>query len=144
MEWWYWVILGAVLFGAEIFAIEAQFYLVFIGLSAILVGLLGWTGLDLPVWGQWATFGALSLTSMFSFRKTLYEKVHGNQPGYPEGMAGSYLTLDSPIEAGQTGRVSFRGTKWTVVNEGSVPLDSGARVQIQRSEGLTLYVGTKA
>lgn len=144
MEWWYWVILGAVLFGAEIFAIEAQFYLVFIGISAAIVGLLGWLGLDLPVWAQWATFGVLSLISMFSFRKALHAKVHSNQPGYPEGMSGSYLTLENPIDAGQTGRVSFRGTNWTVINEGSVTLDSGSRVQIQRSEGLTLYVGTNA
>ena len=144
MEWWYWVILGAVLFGAEIFAIEAQFYLVFIGLSAVVVGLLGWTGLDLPIWAQWGTFGTLSLISMFTFRKTLHEKVHGNQPGYPEGVAGTFLTLDNPIDAGKTGRVSFRGTNWTVVNEGSAMLESGSRVRIQRSEGLTLYVGSDA
>ena len=35
------MILGAVLFGAELFAVDAQFYLVFLGLSAAIVGLAG-------------------------------------------------------------------------------------------------------
>ena len=144
MEWWYWIILGAVLFGAEIFAIEAQFYLVFIGISAAIVGLLGWLGLDLAFWAQWALFGVLSLASMFSFRKALHSKVHGNTPGFREGLAGDHLILDNDIDAGQTDRVSFRGTKWTVINEGSATLKSGTRVLIERSEGLTLYVGTAA
>ena len=144
MEWWYWVILGAVLFSAEIFAIEAQFYLVFIGLSAAIVGLLGWLGLDLPIWAQWTTFGVLSLISMFSFRKTLHQKIHGNQPDYKVGVAGEFITLGDAIAAGETGRVSFRGTDWTVINAGSTVIDSGARVRIDRSEGLTLYVGTDA
>ena len=34
MTWWAWMILGAVLLGAELFAVDAQFYLVFLGVSA--------------------------------------------------------------------------------------------------------------
>lgn len=144
MEWWHWIVLGSILFAAEIFAIEAQFYLVFAGLSAVLVGLLGLTPVDLPSWGQWAVFGLLSLVSMFSLRKTLHEKIHGNTPGYRVGLAGETLTIETPIDAGKSGRVSFRGTDWTVVNEGITSINSGERVQIERSEGLTLYVGTNA
>ena len=39
MEWWHWMVLGAVVLGAELMFVDAQFYLVFIGLSAALVGL---------------------------------------------------------------------------------------------------------
>ena len=39
MTWWGWMVLGAVLFGAELFAVDAQFFLVFLGLSAAIVGL---------------------------------------------------------------------------------------------------------
>ena len=35
MTWWGWMILGAVLFGAELFAVDAQFYVVFLGVSVI-------------------------------------------------------------------------------------------------------------
>ena len=48
MTWWAWMILGAVLFGAELFAIDAQFYLVFLGLSAAIVGLMSLVGIAMP------------------------------------------------------------------------------------------------
>ena len=33
MTWWSWMVLGAVLLGVELFAIDAQFYLVFLGIA---------------------------------------------------------------------------------------------------------------
>ena len=39
MTWWGWIIAGAILLGAELTFVNAQFYLVFIGSAAILVGL---------------------------------------------------------------------------------------------------------
>ena len=47
------MVLGVFLLGAEI-AVDAEFYLVFLGLSAIAIGLLGITPIALPIWGQWA------------------------------------------------------------------------------------------
>ena len=44
MTWWTWMILGGVLLGAELLAIDAQFYLVFLGISSALVGLAGMLG----------------------------------------------------------------------------------------------------
>jgi membrane protein implicated in regulation of membrane protease activity len=40
MPWWGWIIVGALLMGAELFVIDAQFYLVFLGVSAIAVGVI--------------------------------------------------------------------------------------------------------
>ena len=45
MTWWSWMILGAVLLGAELFAVDAQFYLVFLGVSAAIVGLASLAGI---------------------------------------------------------------------------------------------------
>ncbi len=61
MPWWGWIIIGVVLLCAELFAIDAQFYLVFIGIGAVIVGLGQLLGLDLPMWGQWLLFAALSI-----------------------------------------------------------------------------------
>ena len=66
MTWWGWMVLGAVLLGAELFAIDAQFYMVFLGVSAALVGLAGLLGLAMPEWAQWMAFAALSLISFFN------------------------------------------------------------------------------
>ena len=41
MPWWGWFVLAAALLSFELFVIDAQFYLVFLGVSAALVGLLG-------------------------------------------------------------------------------------------------------
>jgi len=140
MTWWAWMILGAVLLGAELTLIDAQFYLVFLGISAVLVGALSGLGIAMPEWGQWLLFASLSLISMFSFRKMLYEKIRGNVPGFRAGLAGESLVITEDLEVGQTTRASFRGTNWTVVNEGSGSMSQGDRVRIRRSEGLTLYV----
>lgn len=144
MTWWAWMILGAVLFGAELVAIDAQFYLVFLGLSAALVGLLSLLGLTIPEWGQWLIFAGLALLSMFTFRKALYEKIRGDVPGFRDSLAGDFVLLPEGLGAGQTTRTSFRGSTWTVVNEGASDIGTGQRAAINRSEGLTLFVGSVA
>jgi membrane protein implicated in regulation of membrane protease activity len=128
------------LFGAELIAIDAQFYLVFLGISAAFVGVLSLLGIAMPEWVQWLVFAALALISMFTFRKTLYEKIRGNVVGFREGVAGEIVEIPEDLGAGKTVRTSFRGSTWTVVNEGSGPISRGERVRIVRTEGLTLYV----
>jgi membrane protein implicated in regulation of membrane protease activity len=142
MTWWAWIILGAVLFGAELVAIDAQFYLVFLGLSAALVGLLSLFGLPMPEWGEWLIFAALALISMFTFRKALYEKIRGDVPGFKADLTGNFVELPQGLEPGKSTRTGFRGSTWTVVNEGAEPIAAGQRAPIVRSEGLTLYVST--
>lgn len=140
MEWWAWMVLGSLLFATEMLIIDAAFYLVFIGLSAIIVGFLGWLGLDLAPYIQWLIFGSLSLISMVTFRRQIYDKVHANQPGYRAGVSGDFVVLNNNLPAGATDRVRFRGTDWTVINEGSTEIASGTRIEIARTEGLTLFV----
>ena len=142
MTWWAWMILGAVLFGAELVAIDAQFFLVFLGLSAAVVGLLSLFGLSLPEWGEWLIFAALSLVSMFTFRKALYEKIRGDVPGFRGGVEGNFVEVPANLDPGQSTRAGFRGSTWTVVNDGQESIAGGMRARIVRSEGLTLYVST--
>jgi hypothetical protein len=134
------MILGIVLFGAEIVAIDAQFFLVFIGLSAAAVGLLGLAGVVMPEWLEWLLFASLSLISMFTFRRTLYERIRGNVPGFKEGVEGEFIVVPSDLAVGAHGRASLRGVDWTIVNGGSSAITAGSRVRVVRNEGLTLYV----
>lgn len=144
MTWWAWMILGAVLFGAEMLAIDAQFYLVFLGLSAALVGVLDLAGVSMPEWLQWLLFAGLSLVSMFTFRKSLYNKIRGNVPGFKEGIAGEYVVVSADLDAGAQGRTQFRGTDWTIVNGGVEQIAAGSRAKVVRTEGLTLFVSADA
>lgn len=142
MTWWGWMILGALLFGSEILAIDAQFFLVFLGLSAILVGLADLVGIAMPEWVQWLVFASLSLISMFTFRKSLYEKIRGNVPGFKEGVEGEFVRIDDELEPGKDARTQFRGTDWTVLNVGSGPISAGSKARVVKADGLTLHVSS--
>jgi membrane protein implicated in regulation of membrane protease activity len=144
MTWWAWLILGAVLFGAEMIAIDAQFYLVFLGLSAGLVGFAGLVGIHMPEWLQWMVFAALSLIAMFTFRRSLYDRIRGGAPGFHDSVDGEFLVVPQDLAAGSHGRASFRGSDWTVVNDGTSKITGGSRAKITRSDGLTLYVNADA
>lgn len=140
MAWWSWMVLGALLLGAELFAIDAQFYLVFLGISAALVGLASLVGIAMPEWAEWLAFATLALISFFTFRKSLYEKLHGGLTGYRDSLSGETLKIDQDLAAGAEARVEYRGTKWTARNVGDVAIASGARVVVVKAEGLTLHV----
>ena len=140
MAWWSWMVLGAVLLGAELFAIDAQFYLVFLGISAALVGLASLLGIVMPEWAQWLAFATLSLASFFTFRKSLYEKLHGGLVGYRSSLSGESIVIDQDLAAGAEARVEYRGTKWTARNVGSGAIASGDRAIVVKAEGLTLHV----
>jgi membrane protein implicated in regulation of membrane protease activity len=140
MTWWGWMIIGALLFGAELFAIDAQFYLVFLGLSAALVGLLGLAGVEIQQWSQWMLFAALSLISMVTFRKALYNKIRGKTPDYKEGVNGEFVEIKSDLAPGNTSSIELRGSVWKARNVGTSTIAAGTKVKILETEGLTLHV----
>jgi membrane protein implicated in regulation of membrane protease activity len=140
VPWWGWVIVGAILLGSELMLVDAQFYLVFLGVAAIIVGLAGLVGYGGPAWGQWLAFGALSVFFMAAFRGRLYQKLRGNAPGYEENTVGQVLTLAEGLAPGAETRVEFRGTSWRVQNTAQVAIAPGGRARIERAVGLTLHV----
>jgi len=140
MSWWGWVIGGAVLLGAELAFVDAQFYLVFIGSAALIVGLLTGAVPTLSVWAQWAIFAVLAIVSMVTFRSRIYDRLRGHPPTVRTGPAGGVLTLPVALEPGQSCQAEHNGTFWTVRNEASVAIASGARARIVSVQGLTLTV----
>lgn len=140
MTWWAWMILAAVLLAAELFAVDAQFYLVFLGVSAAVVGLATLFGVVMPEWGQWLTFAIVSLSFFLTFRKALYEKIRGGGQGYEDPISGATLKLAEDLEPGQNGRTQYRGTEWTIRNVGDGVISAGARARVVNVDGLTLHV----
>ena len=140
MAWWAWMIFGVVLLSAELLAIDAQFYLVFLGVSAILVGLAGIAGPDLPLWVEWLSFAALSVLMMFTLRRQLYEKVRGRALGTVESDVGGRLALAQELAPGKSCRTEYRGASWTAVNVGAQPIAAGSEARIESVDGLTLRV----
>ncbi|HSG59018.1 MAG TPA: NfeD family protein [Woeseiaceae bacterium] len=142
MTWWSWMILGAVLLCAELFAVDAQFYLVFLGLSAAIVGFAALFGISDPAWGQWLAFAVLSLFFFFTFRRTLYQKIRAGGEVYRDSIAGDSVRILDDLEPGSDGRTEYRGSKWTVRNVGSESIPGGSRATVVKVEGLTLHVST--
>ena len=140
MLWWHWMILGSVILGAELFAIDAQFYLVFLGLSAALVGIADLVGIEMSEWVQWTTFAVLSLVSFFTFRKSLYVKIRGGAAGFRATISGETVNIVEELAAGSETRTEFRGTKWTVRNTGSAAISAGSRAKVVKVDGLTLHI----
>jgi membrane protein implicated in regulation of membrane protease activity len=144
MPWWGWIVVGALLLGAEIL-VPTDFWLVFIGLAAIAVGLVA-TLAPLPAAAQWALFGLLAAVSVLFFRRF----VRGRFPSRaPDGRADDTLVGEAgrALEAlapGALGRVELRGSTWSARNGDAAAIEPGARVRVERVEGLTLHVRREA
>ena len=139
MSWWGWVIAGAILLGAELSFVSAQFYLVFIGSAAILVG-LATLALPLAEWLQWALFAVLAIVSMVAFRSRIYQRFRGTLPALDTGPKGGLITLPVALAAGDSCQAEYGGTFWTVRNDGGTTLLAGSRARIVRVQNLTLLV----
>ncbi len=142
MPWWGWIIFGAVLLGSELLIVDAGFYLVFIGIAAASTGLVELSGIGLEPWVQWILFSVIALVLMVLFRKKLYAKLRGSGIGYETGPKGEIVTVEQALQPGETGRLAYRGTEWTVVNNSDQAFEQGQHVQISSVDGLTLKLDT--
>lgn len=97
---------GAILLGAELGFVNAQFYLVFIGAAALVVGLASAAFPGLAPDAQWALFAILAVLSMVMFRSRLYRRLRGQGPAVKWGPAGGVLTLPEALDPGSTARSS--------------------------------------
>jgi membrane protein implicated in regulation of membrane protease activity len=139
MTWWGWIIVGAILLGAELTFVNAQFYLVFVGTAAILAGLVTATT-AIATWAQWALFAVVAIVSMVMFRSRIYHKFRGVLPTVNTGPTGGLITLQVTLAAGESCQAEYRGTFWTVRNDSDVPIPSGSRARITSVRDLTLLV----
>ena len=141
MPWWGWIIVGAVLLGAEMFVVDAQFYLVFLGIAAALVGLAGLAGVAMPEWAQWLAFAVLSVVSMLAFRRRLYAKLRRPGGDVDERLTlGDRIRLPGGLAPGETGRVDYRGTSWSARNTGDAAIAPGDEAEIVEVDRFTLKV----
>ena len=140
MAWWAWCIFGFVLLGLELLAIDAQFYLVFTGVAAIVVGVLGLIGIPLPDWAQWIAFGVLALIAMFTIRRQIYEKLLSKPGGKVNSDLHQHVVVGQALEPGKSCRIEYRGTGWTAINVGKDSIPAGGEARIESIDGLTLHV----
>lgn len=139
MQWWGWIVVGALLLSSELF-VPTDFFLVFLGVAALIVGGVGLAGLDAPIWGQWLLFGALSLVLLVAVRGRLKRRLPAGDPGVDDTLVGEIALIHKHLDAGATGFAELRGSQWTARNADPTPLEPGTRVRVERVEGLVLHV----
>jgi len=140
MQTWAWIAVGAVLLGAELTFVDAQFYLVFVGAAALAVGLVRVAGIGLADWLQWIIFAALAVLFMGVFRRRIYERMRRSLPALRGGPAGETLTLGVELPPGESCRLEYRGSSWSAINRDSSPIHAGELARIERIDGLTLVL----
>src|ERR1700760_1214158 len=140
MQWWAWIAVGAILLVSELAFIDAQFYLVFVGSAALVVGFLALAGGADAIWLQWLIFAALTVVTMVTFRRRVYERLRRNLPVMHAAPVGESLVLPTDLAPGNSCRLEFRGSTWTAVNGGESPIDAGGRARVDRVDGVTLVV----
>jgi inner membrane protein len=141
MPWWSWLILAALALAVEMFVFDAQFYLVFIGISAAMMGLMELLGIGMPEWTQWLVFSILTVVTMVSFRQRLYSIVRGRTGNVQERLTlGDRVTVPVRLEPSQTCRVDYQGSSWTARNVDQTAIEAGREAVIARVDGLVLLV----
>ncbi len=141
MPWWGWVLAGTLLLGSELF-VTTEFYLIFLGFAALVVGLFLLAGFDPPVWTQWLCFALLAAFFLVGFRRRVWQKLGNSEAPVQDRVVGEIATVSERIEPGQQGRAELRGTVWTVRNVGELPLEPGQHARTEDLEGLVLLVRT--
>ena len=140
MPWWAWMVIGAILLGSELAFIDAQFYLVFCGTAALVVGMLGLAGLVMPDWLQWLLFAALSIASLVFFRRQVYGLLRKHHEHMATGPAGEVVTVPIELQPGASCRVEYRGSTWTAQNDSDQTLPPDSQARIVNVDGLTLLI----
>src|ERR1700738_1948524 len=112
MEWWARIAVGAILFVSEVAFVDGHFYLVVVGASALVVGLLDLSGLLPAVWMQWLLFAVLAAFSMVTFRRRIYERMRRKLPAMKQGPAGETVVLPAALQPGETCRLEYCGSSW--------------------------------
>lgn len=141
MTWWYWMLVGLVLLGAEMVT-PGGFYILFFGLAALAVGTLAGVGLVQEEWLQWLLFSGLAVLSLLVFRGPLLAWIKMQEVETPavDSMGGETAIPLEDLAPGGTGRAELRGTTWTAHNAGPALLKKSQRCKVERVEGLTLWI----
>ena len=141
MVWWYWMVLGLALLGAEM-TTPGGFYILFFGLSALVVGTLA--GLDMveAAWLQWLLFSMIAVGSLLIFRGRLLSRLRDNRRGDADidSMVGEVAIPLETLAVGATGKAELRGTTWSAKNVGTRSFSKGQRGKVTKVEGLTLWI----
>ena len=138
MVYWHWLVLGVLLIGAEM--LDGSGHLIWLGISALAVGLIHWFVPNMPWVVQILLFAAISIISIFAWKA--YRKANPEPDNFPTlnkrgtNYIGRIVTLTGAIVDGE-GKVNVSDTIWRVRGPDSA---IGTKVKITAVDGTSLVV----
>lgn len=138
IEFWHWWVLGFGLLGAEMI-LPTGFFLIWIGVAALLVGGLAWIIPALSWELQLLLFGSLSVASFFVWRRYRPATLASDQPTLNRrghSYVGRTFTLGTPIING-VGKLHVDDSQWRITGPDA---ETGAQVRVVAADGNTLKV----
>jgi hypothetical protein len=140
MEWWHWLLLGAVLVALEM-ASSGGFYVIFFGVAALAIGGLHLFDLAGPLWWQFLLFSILSVTSLALFRGVVLRWLHLDKAAVDvDSLVGDPAVPLDDIAPGAVGRAELRGTVWSARNASGGAVLRGQRCTVVRVERLMIFI----
>jgi len=139
MQWWIWLLFGFGLLVAELLT-PGGFYLMFFGISALVIGVLTSASASGPTWLQWMVFSVLSVLSILLFRRPMLERFGPKTGGDVDSLVGERARALDVIPALAEGKVELRGSTWSARNESELAIAIGQACRVEGVQGLTLRV----
>jgi len=139
MTWWLWEVLGLALAAIEL-ATPGGFFVIFFGVSAIVIGALVLGGLVATAWIQWALFTVMALVALRLFRQPLLARIQMREKDDVDSFVGEVAVAAAEIPPGGHGRAELRGTTWSAHNVGPTSLRAGQRSRVVAVHGLTIDI----
>jgi membrane protein implicated in regulation of membrane protease activity len=139
MEWWMWLAAGLALVVAEL-ATPGGFVIIFFGIAALVIGVLGLLGVVSSAPLQFLLFSVLSIGSLALLRARLQSKLRTPGASNVDSLIGDLAIPQERLSPGVVGKVEVRGSTWSARNTSSVTLDPGQRARVAAVDGLTLAV----
>jgi inner membrane protein len=135
---WFWLSLGFILGAVEMIA--PGFFLMWLGLAAIIVGVLAWLlpGMIIPM--QVALFAVISVLTVYAGKKFLHDNpIQSDDPNLNNRgarLTGEIVTVIEAITDGN-GRVRVGDTDW---NARGADAAFGTKVRVIGADGAVLLV----
>ena len=138
MPWWLWLVFGLALSVLEL-ASTGGFYLLFFGVAALVMGLLGLIGITGPYWAQWLVFTLVAVVLVLAFRRPTLRLMRPDEHEV-DSLVGEIAVLSEAIAPGALGRAELRGASWAARNVHHTALAQGQRCRVSRVDGLQIHV----
>lgn len=138
MSGWTWCLIGLALALVEL-VVPSGFYLLLLGASGVVVGLVALVGLASGLTAQLLLFSIVALTACFGLATKLQQGLKGRRPMTADAV-GKIVKVAEVIAPGAAGKGELWGAPWRVKNVGEGVLEPDSEAVVVEVEGLTLCV----